>query len=63
MNCLFERIRLQAAFSRLYQHLDWQSADQIIADAWQIERAKTPETAEPLDPEHTKTKLSDAIRV
>jgi hypothetical protein len=44
MNLLFERIKLQAQFSRLYQHLDPAAADDLIARAWQIERTKPAKT-------------------
>ena len=44
MNILFERIKLQAQFSRLYQHLDPAVADDVIARAWEIERTKPAKT-------------------
>ena len=44
MNLLFERIKLQAQFSRLYQHLDPAVADDVVARAWEIERTKREET-------------------
>ena len=53
MNLLFERIKLQAQFSRLYHNLDPAVADDVIAQAWQIERtrpAKTHDNAKALLP-------------
>ena len=44
MNLLFERIKLQAQFSRLYHDLDPAVADDVIAQAWQIERTKPAKT-------------------
>ena len=44
MNLLFERIKLQAQFSRLYHDLDPAAADDLIAQAWQIERTKPAKT-------------------
>lgn len=40
MNLLFERVRLQAQFSRLYDLVGQETADRLIDQAWQIESSR-----------------------
>ena len=44
MNLLFERVRIQAQLSRLYDLVDPAQADQIVESAWQIERTRRAKT-------------------
>jgi hypothetical protein len=40
MNLLFERVRIQAQISRLYDLVGRETADQVIQTAWQIEQTR-----------------------
>lgn len=44
MNLLFERVRIQAQLSRLYDLVEAEQADQIVESAWQIERTRRAKT-------------------
>lgn len=44
MNLLFERVRIQAQLSRLYDLVDPEQADEIVKSAWQIERTRRAKT-------------------
>jgi hypothetical protein len=44
MNLLFERVRIQAQLSRLYDLVTPDQADEIVHTAWQIERARRAKT-------------------
>ena len=44
MNLLFERVRIQAQLSRLYDLVDPAQADQIVESAWQIEQTRRAKT-------------------
>lgn len=46
MNLLFERVRIQAQISRLYDLVGPEQADQIVETAWQIERTRSAKTLE-----------------
>lgn len=47
MNLLFERVRIQAQISRLYDLVGRTQADQVILQAWQIEQARQDKIAQP----------------
>ena len=44
MNLLFERVRIQAQLSRLYDLVTPEQADEIVHTAWQIERTRRAKT-------------------
>lgn len=46
MNLLFERVRIQAQISRLYDLVSQEEADQIVHSAWQLERSNRAKTFE-----------------
>jgi hypothetical protein len=46
MNLLFERVRIQAQISRLYDLVSQEQADEIVRSAWQLERSSRVKTFE-----------------
>ena len=46
MNLLFERVRIQAQISRLYDLVSQEQADEIVRSAWQLERSNRAKTFE-----------------
>jgi hypothetical protein len=54
MNLLFERVRIQAQISRLYDLVDRSTADQVILQAWQIEQARQDKIARNPDCDNSK---------
>lgn len=63
MNLLFERVRIQAQISRLYDLVGQEAADQVIADAWRIEQTRPAQTPQRPDLVPTKNQHVAAIQV
>ena len=60
MNLLFERVRIQAQLSRLYDLVETEQADQIVESAWQIERTRRAKTLQQQLIDKNNQELEDA---